>query len=108
MYIYCDMRTDGGGWTIIQRRLDGSVDFYRDWDEFKRGFGDKLGEYWLGLEILHSLTSRDDYTLRIELEDFTGEKRYAEYEKFCIAGENDNYRLTVDKYSGQLMVVHSD
>jgi len=97
------MRTNGGGWTIIQRRLDGSVDFYRNWDEFKKGFGSKSGEYWLGLQIIHLMTSRVNYTLRIELESFSGEKRFAEYKKFHIAGEDENYRLTVGRYSGKMV-----
>ena len=38
----------GFGWTVIQRRLDGSVDFYRAWDEYVSGFGVPCGEYWIG------------------------------------------------------------
>lgn len=36
------------GWTLIQRRLDGSVDFYRGWDDYVDGFGYLSDEYWLG------------------------------------------------------------
>ncbi|XP_078684952.1 uncharacterized protein LOC144918264 [Branchiostoma floridae x Branchiostoma belcheri] len=98
--VYCDMETDGGGWTVIQRRLDGSVAFDRTWEEYKHGFGNKDGNYWLGNENIHLLTSKKDYSLRIDLEDWSGNKRYAEYDTFRVAGESDAYRLTVSGYSG--------
>ncbi|KAK3732618.1 hypothetical protein QZH41_008262, partial [Actinostola sp. cb2023] len=99
-YVYCDMVTSGGGWTVIQKRLEGSVDFYRAWTDYKRGFGNKLGEYWLGMDNIHALTSRGSYRLRVDLEDFEGNTRYAEYDSFNVADEADNYRLTIGQYSG--------
>ncbi|KAK3732621.1 hypothetical protein QZH41_008257, partial [Actinostola sp. cb2023] len=99
-YVYCDMVTSGGGWTVIQKRIDGSVDFYRAWADYQRGFGNELGEYWLGLDNIHALTSRGSYRLRVDLEDFEGNTRYAEYDSFNVADEADNYRLTIGQYSG--------
>ena len=49
---YCDMKTAGGGWTVIQRRVDGSEDFFRSWRSYKQGFGSLLHDYWLGL-VMH-------------------------------------------------------
>ncbi|KXJ29924.1 Ficolin-1 [Exaiptasia diaphana] len=94
------MVTSGGGWTVIQKRLDGSVDFFRDWAGYKKGFGNKSGEYWLGLDAIHDMTSQGSYRLRFDLEDFDGNKRYAEYDSFIVAGESDNYTLTAGAYSG--------
>jgi len=51
------------GWTVIQRRLDGSVDFYRNWTDYRRGFGDLEGEFWLGNEHIHQLTNQGEYTV---------------------------------------------
>uniref|UniRef100_A0A672ZD99 Tenascin XB n=2 Tax=Sphaeramia orbicularis TaxID=375764 RepID=A0A672ZD99_9TELE len=69
MTVYCDMDTDGGGWTVFQRRKDGSVDFFRGWNDYVRGFGDPSGEFWLGLDGLHNLTRMTPMTLRVDLRD---------------------------------------
>ncbi len=98
--VYCDMETDGGGWTVFQRRQDGSVDFYLDFANYSRGFGNLEGEFWLGNDNLHRLTAQGEYELRIELSDFEDESRYAVYDSFTIADVSDNYRLTVGSYSG--------
>ena len=91
--IFCNQIKDGEAWAVIQRRLDGSVDFYRRWEDYKRGFGDLRGEFWLGLEKISRLTNQKRQKLRIELEDFTGYSCYAEYDNFTVNGENDGYRL---------------
>jgi ficolin len=98
--VYCDQTTDGGGWTIFQRRLNGQVDFYRNWTEYKNGFGDLNGEFWLGNDHLSSLTASGEHELRVELEDFEGNNVYAKYSKFKIYPEEENYKLEVSGYSG--------
>ncbi|XP_002742424.1 uncharacterized protein LOC100367752 [Saccoglossus kowalevskii] len=101
MKVYCDMETDAGGWTVIQRRKDGTVDFYLDWDDYKNGFGFLSGEFWLGNEKIHSMLSQGrQYQLRIDLQDFDGQTRYALYDLFQVADESDNYRLMIGSYSG--------
>lgn len=101
---YCDMETDGGGWTVIQRRQDGSVDFYRDWNSYKAGFGSLSGEHWLGNDNIHLLTNTVTSELRIDMKGIlpaTGleETAYAHYSTFRIADESDKYRLTVAGFS---------
>ena len=98
--VYCDMKTSRGGWTVIQRRADGSVDFYRKWNDYKLGFGNLKNEFWLGNDKIHRLTKRKNMMIRFDLEDFNGKKVYAEYKLFYIDGEKDNYRLHVKSYSG--------
>ncbi|CAH1224823.1 TUBA1A [Branchiostoma lanceolatum] len=98
--VYCDMDTAGGGWTVIQRRQDGSVPFNKNWEEYKQGFGDVNGEYWLGNENIHLLTQQKSYTLRIDMSDWEGESRFAEYSTFRVSGESDGYRLSIHGFTG--------
>lgn len=63
---------------VIQRRDDFGEpreNFNRDWSDYKNGFGDPAKEFWLGNENIYMLTNNEDYILRIELEDFEGNKR---------------------------------
>ena len=98
--VFCDQTTDGGGWTVFQKRLDGSVHFYLNWSDYKVGFGDLCGEFWLGLDKIHRLTSDDNSMLRVDLEDFGGNTAYAEYNMFSVMSENAKYRLKLGSYSG--------
>ena len=70
MQVYCDMHTDGGGWTVFQRRKDGSLNFYRNWVDYEKGFGSLDRNFWLGLKNINRLTISDDNTLRVDLMDF--------------------------------------
>ncbi|XP_070532840.1 angiopoietin-related protein 7-like [Ptychodera flava] len=99
--VYCDVETDSAGWTVIQRRQDGSVDFYRGWEDYKNGFGDLNGEFWLGNDKIHRLTNQGRrYELRVDLENFENETRFAQYDDFTIANERRRYEITLGSYSG--------
>ncbi|KAI8489093.1 Fibrinogen- domains (FReDs) [Branchiostoma belcheri] len=98
--VYCDMDTAEGGWTVIQRRMDGSVPFNKNWEEYKHGFGNKNGEYWLGNENIHRLTSHKTYRMRVDMMYWDMRTYYAEYETFRVSGESDQYRLQISGYSG--------
>ncbi|XP_078606444.1 uncharacterized protein LOC144879090 [Branchiostoma floridae x Branchiostoma japonicum] len=102
LLVYCDLDTDGGGWTVFQRRQDGSVDFYLDWKSYKKGFplGSVSGEFWLGNDNLHRLTTQKAYELRVDLEAVDGATAYAVYDSFSVGDESDKYRLVVGGYSG--------
>ncbi|XP_056001138.1 fibrinogen C domain-containing protein 1-like [Ostrea edulis] len=97
--VYCDMTTDGGGWTAIQKRQDNSTDFYRTWADYKKGFGDPSTNYWIGNDVIHYLT-KTNQELRVELLSFDDEKAYALYSTFQVGNESSKYQLTVSEYSG--------
>ncbi|XP_042077275.1 angiopoietin-related protein 1a isoform X2 [Haplochromis burtoni] len=97
---WCEHGLDNGGWTVMQRRKDGSVNFFRNWENYKKGFGNIDGEHWLGLENIYNLTKQGDYKLMIELEDWTGKKVYAEYSSFHLESEKEGYRLRLGTYQG--------
>ena len=95
------MQTNGGGWTVFQRRQNASVDFYHRWQWYKDGFGDLNGNFWLGLEKIRRLTKSDQNILRVDLADFTNEKAYAKYGTFSVATESEFYKLKVNHFSGK-------
>ena len=87
-------------WTVIQHRFDGSVNFYREWQDYVDGFGDPNGEHWVGLELIHLLTKTGTWQLKIELEDFDGSTAHAYYNPFSVGGSDTNYALSLEYSSG--------
>ncbi|KAH9490870.1 Ficolin-1 [Bulinus truncatus] len=100
LLVMCDTKTDGGGWIIFQRRINGNVSFYRGWEEYKYGFGDfDVGEFYLGNEFIHQLTSKRHYEMRVDLR-YNNKYYFASYSHFKILGEPEKYELQVSGYSG--------
>ncbi|KAI8487975.1 transmembrane receptor protein tyrosine kinase [Branchiostoma belcheri] len=97
---YCDMDTDGGGWTVIQRRQDGSVPFDKTWTEYEQGFGNPTVEYWLGLGNIHSLTTQKQNELYVYLEDWETNSRFARYSTFSVGDASSKYTATIEGYNG--------
>ncbi|XP_066271812.1 uncharacterized protein [Branchiostoma lanceolatum] len=98
--VYCRMTTLNCGSTILQRRLDGSVDFGRPWSDYQGGFGDPNAEVWMGLEKAHRLTSSSDYQLIIELEDWDGNVAEATYGTFNVGDVTSFYALEIGDFAG--------
>ena len=95
------METDGGGWMVFQRRMDGTESFNGWWDDYVKGFGDLNGEFWLGLSKIHRLAnSGTTKSLRIDLEDFDGNQRHANYSTFQVLDSSRKYKLNITGYSG--------
>ena len=79
-----------------------SLDFFRDWEAYKLGFGDPEGEYWLGNEHLHELTSDGQrHLLRIEMLDWSGERTHVQYDNFSVSDEKDKFRIHLGAFSGE-------
>uniref|UniRef100_A0A8C6QFZ3 Tenascin XB n=1 Tax=Nannospalax galili TaxID=1026970 RepID=A0A8C6QFZ3_NANGA len=97
--VFCDMETDGGGWLVFQRRMDGQTDFWRDWEDYAHGFGNISREFWLGNEALHSLTQAEDYSMRVDLRA-GNEAVFAQYDSFRVDSAAENYRLHLEGYHG--------
>ncbi len=53
-----------------------------------------------GNRLLHNLTSARVYSLRIDLEDFGNETRFASYDEFVVDSEEEGFRLTIGHYTG--------
>ena len=102
--VFCDQTTDGGGWTVFQRRLDGSVNFYRNWTEYEYGFGRLHHEHWLGNYIVYLLTAQAYFKgteLRVDMRRRGSSTLYwAKYSDFEVNGPKKKYHLHVSGYSG--------
>ncbi|GIY07778.1 techylectin-5A [Caerostris darwini] len=100
--VYCDLDTDGGGWTVIQRRgfYPGKQYFNKGWSFYKKGFGNIATEFWLGNDNIYALTNQAPCEIRFDLEDHNGERRIAVYKTFSIDDEAGNYTIHISGYSG--------
>ena len=97
---YCDTNNGGGGWLVVQRRQDGSVDFNRTWLEYEDGFGKLAGEFWYGLRALHCLTGQGGWEMRMDIKLANGTNIFLQYKQFKIASAKDKYKLTVGGFQG--------
>ncbi|XP_071836153.1 uncharacterized protein [Apostichopus japonicus] len=96
--VYCEMSS--GGWTILQRRTSNSVSFYRNWNEYKNGFGIPTGDHWIGNDKIYKLTNQKTYQLKIEKTNREGARYHTRYSSFRISNEGDKYRLSLSGYNG--------
>ncbi|XP_016064106.1 PREDICTED: angiopoietin-related protein 3 [Miniopterus natalensis] len=98
--VYCDVKS-GSSWTLIQQRIDGSQNFNETWENYRHGFGQLNGEFWLGLEKIYSIVKQSNYILRIELEDWKDTKHYIEY-SFHLGNHETNYKLHLVEITGNV------
>ena len=90
--VFCDMTLFEGGWTVLQRRIDSSVDFYRKFSSYRNGFGNFFENFWLGLTKIYQLThNMDNIELYVGLEIFEGETDFAHYSSFAVDNEDAGY-----------------
>ncbi|KAL5019646.1 hypothetical protein ScPMuIL_002538 [Solemya velum] len=92
--VYCEMDLHGGGWTVFQKRFEGSVDFNRSWADYEAGFGDLNGEFWLGNSLLSQLVAQyAENDLLIRMVEFDGEVHYIMYRDFLLGNASTDYTL---------------
>ncbi|MED6242612.1 hypothetical protein ATANTOWER_007322 [Ataeniobius toweri] len=93
--VLCEMTADGG-WTVIQRRQDGSVDFDQLWQAYEKGFGSLNGEFWLGLENIHAIAKDSSYILNIKFSDWGDDSAFVRF-PFELGGRETNYSLLIQE-----------
>ncbi|KAK5617985.1 hypothetical protein CRENBAI_023817 [Crenichthys baileyi] len=93
--VLCEMTADGG-WTVIQRRQDGSVDFDQLWQAYEKGFGSLNGEFWLGLKNIHAIAKNSSYILNIKFSDWGDDSASVRF-PFELGGRETNYSLLIQE-----------
>ncbi|XP_061190561.1 fibroleukin-like [Saccostrea echinata] len=91
--VYCDMETRDGGWTAIQKRVNGSLSFDRTWTEYKNGFRSSEQDLWLGNDIIHQLTKENNSFLYAAITLHNGTRLYELYDRFSVSDETEKYQL---------------
>ncbi|XP_065896278.1 fibrinogen-like protein 1 [Dysidea avara] len=97
--VYCDTTTANGGWTVIQRRKDGSENFNRSWVDYEKGFGDLDGEFWYGLKAMNCLTETGQWELRVDFEFPNKTRSYLHYNLFRVGSASEEYPLTIGGFT---------
>lgn len=95
----CDSITFGGGWTVIQRRVDGSANFDRNWTDYEFGFGKLTGDFWYGLCPMHCLTSQGSWEVKFDMTFINGTQDSLHYSHFAVGPVTDDYRLNISSFT---------
>ncbi|KAG0720133.1 Ryncolin-2 [Chionoecetes opilio] len=105
VFVWCDMETDGGGWTVFLNRQNqtdqparqnmSQLNFNVTWDAYKAGFGSPYKEYYLGNELLHQMTYSRAYAVRLDMELASGGYDYATYQSFKVSSEDTRYTASL-------------
>lgn len=96
--VFCNQTLDGGGWTVLQKKLNPSFSLDRDWCQYKEGFGNLSGDFWLGLDKMYHLTKGGRYKLRIDLD----EGNFFQIHSFEVQNEDDGYKLKYEAPDGKM------
>ena len=99
---YCDITTDGGGWIVIQRnKKDSAVSFNKNWNDYEKGFGDLNTEFWYGLDMIHCLTQRGQWEMRVDYQKNDKTWSYLHYNQFSVGSDSEEYLLSFGGFTGE-------
>ena len=99
--VYCNMTTDDGGWIVTQRnRINSQLSFDKNWREYEEGFGDLNKDFWFGLELMHTLTQRGQWEMRVDYQKNDKTWSYLHYNQFSVGSASEEYPLTFRGFTG--------